>query len=1112
MKGGHRFLVVVLWLLWPPFAWADAASWKSAFDLGARTYDLGDQTPVIHLRRALKDAEQLDGPRLALTANALALALRRANFGSSLEVRRQGEAEAEALYRRAMAILGEADSRLLATVCLNLADLYDSDSLKRYAEAEALFLRAVSMRERIFGAADPNTAAALEPLSQHYQARGRLKEAESLHLRVISIYENALGRDHWRIIQPVDRLMHLYAYRTRQFSEADRTYHRFADLHRKNPALRRQTVIRAFLGVADYFRTERSDFAAAEALYKEAVEIAEKSAEYRSLLPDAYQRLAALYAHQWRYAEAELLLEKSLSIKGDLRQSDITAELLMLADLRLILGRHSEVEVIYRQALSRIQEYGWDNPGMVSAWSRLGGLYSNLSRYQEAEVAFQRALEVVERNDERVIQGGRPDAAMTEDRGTLSAELGHVYSQQGRMQEAEKLYREAHSVLARHFGRDHPLVWSTAVSLGDHLRAAGKTGEARAFYEQALAGREKLHGAQHRGLVAPLYGLAFTQGRESRLSEAVSNARRASHLLGSATSAGLGAETMRSYEPLLAEHIGLLHEYGRNMSNAGPAAMREAFEIAQLAKASATAQEVLRMAARQAAGKTELSAVVRERERAAQRIELLRQQIFKSLSAAGSRDAGSEERLRSEQRAERERLAALDEDITRRFPEYRELTNPRPLAVEQAQALLAGDEALVAFFVGKGAAYVWAVGRTKSAFQQLPIDAATLDGLVKRVRAGLDLGDERVMTRSFDSAAARELYRNLIEPIQLVLEGVRHLILVPDGSLQSLPFGVLLYEDHAGSLPTLGELYRGSANRNLQVVPQATGSHAAAQEAKRYGELPWLLRRYATTVLPAVTSLRALRAFAKAEAAAEPFVGFGDPVLTGPPTQARKSSLTALFRRGTVADVKQVRELERLPDTADELKAIARTLNAPDEALYLRERATEARLKALDLTRFRHLVFATHGLLAGDIKGVAEPALVLTPPQEGSEEDDGLLTASEVAQLKLNSDWVILSACNTAAADGTPGAEGLSGLAKAFFYAGARALLVSHWAVSSEAAVALTTRTFEQSARGAGRAQALQSAMLSFLRQAENPHFAHPAMWAPFVVVGEGNAGWRPSR
>jgi len=123
-----------------------------------------------------------------------------------------------------------------------------------------------------------------------------------------------------------------------------------------------------------------------------------------------------------------------------------------------------------------------------------------------------------------------------------------------------------------------------------------------------------------------------------------------------------------------------------------------------------------------------------------------------------------------------------------------------------------------------------------------------------------------------------------------------------------------------------------------------------------------------------------------------------------------------------------------------------------------------------------------------------------------TEADDGLLTASEVAQLDLNADWVILSACNTASSDGTPGAEGLSGLAKAFFYAGARALLVSHWPVASDAAVKLTTGLFKEAAAHPeiGRAEALRRSMLALMDDGDNPYFAHPMFWAPFVVVGEG--------
>src|SRR5262249_40428528 len=130
-----------------------------------------------------------------------------------------------------------------------------------------------------------------------------------------------------------------------------------------------------------------------------------------------------------------------------------------------------------------------------------------------------------------------------------------------------------------------------------------------------------------------------------------------------------------------------------------------------------------------------------------------------------------------------------------------------------------------------------------------------------------------------------------------------------------------------------------------------------------------------------------------------------------------------------------------------------------------------------------------------------------TLPAQASDLDDGLLTASEVAQLKLNDDWVVLSACNTAAGD-KPGAEALSGLARAFFYAGARALLVSHWSVDSAAATRLTTATFDimKTDPAAGRAEALRRAMLGYMNDASRPLNAYPAFWGAFAVIGEGAA------
>src|SRR5262249_28879357 len=155
--------------------------------------------------------------------------------------------------------------------------------------------------------------------------------------------------------------------------------------------------------------------------------------------------------------------------------------------------------------------------------------------------------------------------------------------------------------------------------------------------------------------------------------------------------------------------------------------------------------------------------------------------------------------------------------------------------------------------------------------------------------------------------------------------------------------------------------------------------------------------------------------------------------------------------------------------------------------------------------------FATHGLVAGNLRGLAEPALLLTPPADPDAKDEGLLTASKVTELVLNADWVVMSACNTAAGD-ADSVEALSRLARGIFYAGGRALLVSHWPVYSRAGVELPTGSFAalRDERGIGRAEALRRAMQRIVEaDAVDPadaarSLAHPAFWAPFVVVGEG--------
>ena len=321
------------------------------------------------------------------------------------------------------------------------------------------------------------------------------------------------------------------------------------------------------------------------------------------------------------------------------------------------------------------------------------------------------------------------------------------------------------------------------------------------------------------------------------------------------------------------------------------------------------------------------------------------------------------------------------------------------------------------------------------------------------------------------------------------------MLVVPSGALTALPFHLLVTEKPAAAIPDKFDGYREAA---------------------------WLLKRQAVSVLPSAASLKTLRVAGAQGAKHQADDGLWRSLVQsglearrwpafqqdrGARVARRPAAYTDFWQGAGVDRARLAGALSQLPDTADELNAVARDLGVAASDIHLGEDASETTVKRAPLADYGIVYFATHGLVAGDVKGVAEPSLVLSIPKQPTEFDDGLLTASEVAQLKLNADWVVLSACNTIAGD-KPGAEALSGLARSFFYAGARALLVSHWAVDSEAATRLAISTFDRLKADPklGRAEALRQAMLAYLNDTSSPRNAYPAFWAPFALIGEGAA------
>ena len=328
--------------------------------------------------------------------------------------------------------------------------------------------------------------------------------------------------------------------------------------------------------------------------------------------------------------------------------------------------------------------------------------------------------------------------------------------------------------------------------------------------------------------------------------------------------------------------------------------------------------------------------------------------------------------------------------------------------------------------------------------------------------------------------------------------------------------------------------------RNVKSKAEATNSQERKKDDARarplfaaYREVPWLARTHAVSMVPSSAALLTLRQLPPRSTQHEKLVGFADPIFNkSQAAEAEKTTATTLAQI-TEADTRglklkrraapEVAELEsatlgslpRLPDTADELKAVAQALDADVKTLYFGREANERKVKTTDLSRFRVVAFATHGLVAGELDGLTQPALALTAPEVAGIDGDGLLTMEEILALKLDADWALLSACNTGAA-ASAGGEAFSGLGRAFFYAGARALLVTNWSVYTVPARELVTDIFRRQAVNPllTRAEALRLAMMGL---ADGPGFtndkgetlfsyAHPVFWAPYSIIGDGGS------
>jgi len=827
---------------------------------------------------------------------------------------------------------------------------------------------------------------------------------------------------------------------------------------------------------------------------------------------------ASILEARGKFAEAEKYRRRALKnailyfsgLTGkDAIPSLFTIERHHLAKNLLMQERTVESEIEARQHLKEhIEYFGRDSATAGSSIAFLGKTILAQGRISDAEKLARAGIRILEDS------GTSPDSYLM---GAARMLLGDVLTAQYDFEEAIKQFD-----LAKAGMRNNKYLYEKDLARNPNLMLSliknNRLEEAMHLITSVYDVYCKSFGEKHY-FTAEVLGLrSIIKAETGKRKQALKDFSDAIKVLLSKNNSNRGSYVKNQRLKIIADaYIDLASEIrGSQLEvNAKIDGAAEAFKVANALGNYSINSTLGASSARAAVVDKELSSIVRNEQDALKQIEVLQAMLANVLALPPDQQfPGTKEKLRIKlDTLSNARIALLDE-IKKRFPKHSDFTNPLPATIPEVQELLNPAEVLIFIYTSQKRTYVWAIPRNgKVMFSIAPAGKNELSRIVSCLRKALapeleTIGD----IPEFKLDIAYDLYNKLLKPIEVTFKDATDLLIVSHGPLGQLPFSVL---------PTAP--FSLSTENNVLF--------------DNYRQVPWLIRKVSITRLPSVYSLVTLRTLPEGDPYRKAFAGFGDPLFNleqlAQAERERNEPVDAFISRGQHIHIRGIRitekgdldskqissvqlgHLNRLPDTAEELKGIAGALDAdPACDVFLGKQASEHQVKTMNLSDRRVIAFASHALVKGDLDGLEEPAIALSAPAVTGDNEDGLLTMGEILKLRLNADWVVLSACNTGAADGT-GADAVSGLGQAFFYAGTKALLVSMWPVETTSAKKLTTGLFQyqKDDRTLSRARALQKSMLELIDNQvlkdKNTgkvvaSYAHPLFWAPFIIVGDG--------
>jgi CHAT domain-containing protein/Tfp pilus assembly protein PilF len=819
--------------------------------------------------------------------------------------------------------------------------------------------------------------------------------------------------------------------------------------------------------------------------YNEAIPIAERVLEIRERIlgenhldvASSMAWLAFLYSSQGRYSEAEPLYIQALEMYQKLlgtEHPDVATSLNNLALLYKSQGRYNEAEPLFKQALEMRQKLlGTEHPDVASSLHNLASLYFSQGRYNQAEPLFKQALEM----RQKLLGTEHPSVA------TSLHNLALLYRSQGRYNQAEPLYIQALEMYQKLLGTEHPHVATSLNNLALLYRSQGRYNQAEPLYIQALEMYQKLLGTEHPDVATSLNNLAFLYQSQGDTTQAINFLSR-----------GLDVEE---------QNLNVLLATGSERQK------QDSMKMISDTTYFAVSLHIKDVPNNLEASRLALTTILRRKGRIldvmTNDLQLLQenltpenQQFLDELAAVRTQLATliynkpeniPDEQYRQQVANLREKSEQLEAELSRRSAEFR--TFSQAVTIEAVQQLIPEDAALVEFILyqpfdakanqwGKDhyAAYI-----LKSSGEPQWVDLGEAEPIHQAAffRFNLALKDKKdAFIGNSDKVKqfGRKLDELLMQPIREKLGNVNHIIISPDAELNRIPFAALVDENN------------------------------------RY-----LIESYKITYL---TTGRDLIRLQLEYSHKQP------PVIVANPDYDKPGEPTTV----AVSNSRGMNQLSRgvemsfgaLPGTAEEANIIAPLLS--DVTLFTQSQATENAVKQLEAPKIIHI--ATHGFFMPNLPRVepdntfgfiSENTQQNTPIQENplirsglalagfnprkSGEDDGVLTALEVANLRLRgTKLVVLSACETGLGSIENG-EGVYGLRRAFTLAGVESQLMSLWKVDDEGTKNLMIKYYQRLLQNEGRSDALRQVQLEMLNSQE---YQHPYYWAAFVPIGD----WSP--